>query len=818
MKFIAHIREDGTEQSVKMHLDNVAWYSELCAEKIGLGACGRLVGQLHDVGKYSNNFTEYIKTVVANHELHIKGPDHSTAGAILLLSRLTSNSTSIEILTAQILAETILGHHGGLGDIVDGEGKSPFLQRIEKLNNNKEYGCSYNEAIENFSKFYDLTEIDALLREAAKEIASLFRKTQFNNAEYIVGLVCKYLFSCLIDGDRYDTATFMDGIKMKSIENNLAIWDQLGKEFELKIKSFDHSTHINLLRKKISDSCYERANCDVGVYTLNCPTGSGKTLASFRWALAHAKAKRKNRIFYIVPFLAIIEQNAQEIRKMFPHINTDNIIQEIHSGKELDDSMDTDSTKCPLGKKYADLMTERLEAPIIFTTLVRFLNTFFASGTKNIRGIHRFTNSIIIFDEIQSLNPQFIQIFNELIEFLTKTCKATVLLSTATQPLLDKVHSLGDHQLSSITLAPDSELSCCNDQLRKEFKRVEFYDITNKNRKMTTEEIAELVWKEAKGTGNVLVVLNTKKAVENLYLKVKELFNADLAKENFALQVLTTNIYPKDRQKRIYDIKQNLAKQKKMIVISTQLIEAGVDVSFDVVFRSVAGLDSIIQSGGRCNRHGNNTTGKLGKVYIINPEDENVNSLYDIKLGQAATNKLLLVDSKEYGGDLATSVVIETYFKWYLLEQSKRKYTIDVGNNYKIPLYNLLANNKQLCYEFEKANKANYPNYTLFLHQSFATAAARFKAITDYGISVVVLTDESSGLLEKMQYSGSIEKAKLYKRALGAFSVNISPEYFEQLKPAITCYEKYEVFVLDSACYDSVLGVKNMLSQKILII
>ncbi|MEG0832341.1 MAG: helicase-related protein, partial [Acidaminococcaceae bacterium] len=278
--------------------------------------------------------------------------------------------------------------------------------------------------------------------------------------------------------------------------------------------------------------------------------------------------------------------------------------------------------------------------------------------------------------------------FNELLGFLTKLCHATVLLSTATQPLLDKM----PQELTSIELAPENEISGCGQSMHDLFKRTEFVNLT-KTKKMTVDNISKLVWEQALADGNSLVILNTKSAVKQLYQKTLELFGDLIQAHGFQVYFLTTNLYPRARKERIEEIKAQLAASAKIIVISTQLIEAGVDVSFKNVFRSLAGLDNLVQSAGRCNRHGSNGAGDYGKIYLIEPDFEKINSLRDISIGKKVTKLLLQKGSLAYEQDLGSLKVIEGYFRQYLSEQEQAKnmkYAITTKRGIEVKLYDLL--------------------------------------------------------------------------------------------------------------------------------
>lgn len=804
----AHIR-NGEEQSVYTHLKNVAEYCGIYGQKIGLKSCGELTGWLHDIGKLTDEFEIYIRKASKLEDKPIKGPDHSTAGAVWIINNLSDKSTGIEGLTAQLIAVCIMSHHGGLVDIFDPRGGSPYLRRLDKLKEDEEWQRMYQQVLQEMEQELDIKYLKQLCLKAIDEVKVIFSRLKLSTKDipeqrYECGVLCKYLYSCLVDADRYDTATFMDGLSMQLPIDNKGLWCELGDRFEDKIKVFKADTEINKLRHSISKACYDNALKSTGVYTLNCPTGSGKTMASLRYALHHAKAHGKERIFYIIPFITITEQNAAEIRKILSVTEKDDLIEksilELHSAKE-EEAEDNEEEL-----REDELLAERMNAPLVFTTMVRFLNTFFASGTKNMRGIHAFAHSIIIFDEIQTISPKHIAIFNGVINFLTEVCHATVILSTATQPLLNRT----PQNIPNLLMEDDSELSGCNKEMNKQFKRTEIIDKTEigGNKK---ETVSSLVWECVQKNGNALVVLNTKSAVVNLYETMKESYGERAEEEKITFYVLSTNLYPNHRKKRIDEIRRKLKNNEKLIVISTQLIEAGVDISFKTVFRSLAGLDSIIQSAGRCNRHGENEQGVYGQVYLINPDFETLGALEDIKKGKKATEDLLEMyrnNKQELEGDLSSIKAIETYFTLYYRQQVDNMTYKFKEDNREFKMYELLSDNKVIKTDGEK-NLHIVKNSRTIINQSFKTATAHFEAIDSRGKSIVVQHGESKIYLEQLlSIKCYADKYKLLRK-LQSFVVNISEDTFRKLGEAVHYYEELGIYVLNEDYYDEVFGVST---------
>lgn len=801
---LAHIK-DNREQSVEQHLRNVAYYCRILGEKFELEACAELSGWLHDIGKMTTAFDTYIRNANRDGNNHQKGPDHSTAGAVWITQLGEKYKSPIAQLTAQIIAIVIMGHHGGLIDVIDLWGESPYINRLNKLKDDASWANQYKQVQHEMQQVLDIQKLQHLFDRANEEIQGIFgrlKKISHTPKEqrYYCGVVCKMLYSCLIDADRYDTATFMDGSQMKLPRNNQTLWEELTTRFEDKINQFPAHTEINLLRRKISESCYLNASKPKGVYTLNCPTGSGKTMASLRFALHHAKKYHKERIFYIIPFITITEQNTAEIKKILSSSNEDLLIEEnileLHSAKENESSTEE--------MNEAELVAERLEHPMIFTTMVRFLNIFFGSGTRNIRAAHQFANSVIIFDEIQTLSPKCIAMFNLLLNFLSELCNATIVLSTATQPLLNQT----PNEVPHLEIEADSEISGCTLAIYNAFKRTEIID-KRKIDGYSSQELSELIWMTAREEGNVLAVFNTKASVTEVYDTIKATYGEILEEEEYEIYVLTTQLYPKHRKQKIDDIRNKLKNNKHIIVLSTQLIEAGVDISFKAVYRSLAGLDSVIQSAGRCNRHGENGENQFGKAYVVNPNFEVLGALRDIKKSKEALEIVLELykqNSERFANDLSALAATKAYFaEYYRKQNSNMTYKFKVDRQVEYEMYDLLSDNKNLF----SAKYRRQQDKRIQLTQSFKSAGNYFKAIDEHGKSVIIPHREGKALvLQLISATMNRDKYKLLHK-LQAYTVNLSEGLFKELGNAITYYENLGIYVLNEAYYDEVYGVSK---------
>lgn len=809
---IAHITQDGRIHTVDEHLKSVAKYCEINAAKIGLGACGKLSGRLHDIGKFDDGFTEYIKAVSSGSDCKQKGPDHAFAGAVYVNELAKNFETSLSSLTAQIISIAVMWHHGGLKDIRDFEDNSLYLKRLEKVKDPK-WEKVYDNSLAEFHTYFSHEDMLALFKQATVEISEVLGKIKVctksaNERFFFFGLICKYLYSCLIDADWYDTAEFKDCKEIEHPNNNNDIWNTFSTRFEEKYRelSKNSNSEINRLRTVLSNNCLKSAELRTGIYALNCPTGSGKTLSSLRYALNHAETFHKDRIFYIIPLISIIEQNSKVIKEF---LEEDENILELHSavepeGRLLNDSSNSINNKEDRPTNDYELLTERMDSPIVITTMVRFLNTFFKGNARSNRAIHDFADSIIIFDEIQTIPIKCIGMFNSLVNFLVYICGATVVLSTATQITLDSKHGM-ENPLIGIS---DNEISNCTKEIRDKFIRVDFdmsmlYKETSKESKETNirmnsqEETVERIKNESFGNSSILCVFNTKKSTEIIYDELIKMQDSGGLDENISIYYLTTSLCPAHRSERIAEIKNALEEGKRIIVVSTQLIEAGVDVSFDVVFRALAGIDSIIQAAGRCNRNGNKIG--RGKVILINPNFENLDHLNAIRQGKISTEKLLSSFKKspdKYENRCDSQTAINEYFNNYLEKMSgKLKYPIKTeGKKDNVNIYDLLAQ-----------NGCRKPTETM-LNQAFETAGKHFEVIDSIGIPAVVPYKEGRELISEALSSCKLYSKKDFLRKLQKYTINISLNSENEINEYAIFNEELGVYFLKDGYYDNEKG------------
>jgi CRISPR-associated endonuclease/helicase Cas3 len=521
--FVAHVRGDGSIQSLESHLWSVSQLAGELAQKFGLHTHGELVGLLHDLGKYSAAFQAYIQsaTGLLNQDedeefvevAGLKGKiDHSTSGAQLIWQELVPQSHLGQI-AAQVLAVCIASHHSGLIDCLTQSVNAPaedlFTKRMNKSRDKTYFsevlGKADQKLLEAARSLMMRTEttqafqawIEKVLRNVPGS-APLNEKAQSPIFQQQVGLLVRSLFSCLIDADRIDTADFEHpGLAKRRLRGNYVAWEVLIQRLEAHLSGFKPRHPIDALRQDISRHCLEGAVRDKGIYTLTVPTGGGKTLASLRFALHHALKHGMDRIVYVIPFTSIIDQNAQVVRKILEPEGVDagSVVLEHHSNLTPEQQ-----------SWRSKILSENWDAPVVYTTSVQLLETLFGAGTRGARRMHQLANAVLIFDEIQSLPINCVHLFNNAMNYLADFCGSTVVLCTATQPLLDQV----DAHKGAIRVPQGNELMPDVQQLFDDLKRVE---VVNRRKPggWLQDEIATLANEQIETSGSCLVIVNTKK-------------------------------------------------------------------------------------------------------------------------------------------------------------------------------------------------------------------------------------------------------------------------------------------------------------------
>lgn len=773
MAYIAHKREsDGACQCVESHLREAGENALLLTSKLGVPDAGRLLGILHDLGKYSSAFQRYIQSATGEINpdedayVDFKGLrgkiDHSSAGAQWIWDYCKKLNRPGQ-LVGQVLSLCIASHHSGLIDCLQPDGDDGFLKRINKGDEKTHKIECLANAEDSYGKVLESILDDELIKSIFNQLQNLSRNKDEplpkTIAFFNLGLWTRMLFSCLIDADRINSADFEYPENSIHRNNVPPDWSIPISRFEQALDAFEGKKPIDQLRGAISNTCKTRAKDPQGIFSLTVPTGGGKTYASLRYAMHHARHHKLDRIIYIIPFTSIIEQNAQEIRKVLECPN-DKFPWVLEQHSNLEPEHQTWHSK---------LVGENWDSPIVMTTMVQFLEVLFSGGTRGTRKLHQLANSVLIFDEIQTLPIKCTHLFCNAITFLTNYCNTSSMLCTATQPLLDQLKSPEKGQL---IIPPENELVSDVPKLFNELKRV---DISNKVKPKgwSLEEITNLAMTEFDDQGSCLVIVNTKAWAQQLFQTLKPKVDSD------AIYQLSTNLCPSHRKAILSLVSQRLDKELPVLCVSTQLIEAGVNIDFASVVRFLAGLDSIAQAAGRCNRH---ALREKATVHVINPAQENIDLLPDIKVGRDKALRVL----DEGFPELLAPDAISQYFKYYFYDRAdEMTYPVmDKHSGLQDNLLNLLSDNKM------NIGKNNNPH---LLKQSFMTAGKAFKAIDSPTQAVIVpFGEEGKELIAELcsvAHSFDVKHYRQLLRQAQKYSVNVFPNVWKQLQAADAVHE-----------------------------
>ena len=536
---------------------------------------------------------------------------------------------------------------------------------------------------------------------------------------------------------------------------------------------------------KKSDLCRKAAETDQNLYRLTVPTGAGKTLSSLRFALYHAQKTKKQHIIYIAPFNSILEQNAEEIRKA---IGNTSAVLEHHCNVICEEDEE---------EKYRSL-TETWDSPVIVTTAVQILNTLFSNQKSCIRRMHTLCNSIIIFDEVQAIPIKCVELFNLAVNFLSKFCNTTVILCSATQPSLAQ---LGENNVCKCI-----EMSGTSEKYAEVFKRNDIIDVTDLYPGgMEIEDLSNFLLEKTELYQSTLAIVNTTTCALKTFQRLKE-----ICPQEYILFHLSNNMCPQHKLDVLELIKKSLKdRTKKVICVSTQVVEAGVNFSFGCVVRSKAGLDNVIQAAGRCNRH--KELGRMGVVFIvqISEKAENLNHLQEIRNAQAALQKVLEAFKTEpykFKNRLDSEEAIRFYYSNYYkqIRTNETKFPVD---EYSTTIVDLLGENKSGRLQYRRANNSELKTK---LPQAFLTAGQAFEVIAnDYKVNVIVpYSDEVKELLNEVSQNYlNLDEQRRILRKLQRYTVGISEKRKEQLGNAV--YKSYngELFILCDGYYDRDVGV-----------
>ena len=773
MSYPAHINFDGNVQSCRDHCINVADMASEWLAPLQLQHTGFLAGILHDCGKFTDDFRDYMQKSARGESVTKGSVIHTFSAVRFLLEKYHESAPEMQVLAAEIMACAVGSHHG-LFDCFDPDGNSGMEHRLKKQ-------PAYDRtAIDHFLKeCIPEDELDRRFGLAVTEIGGYTEKilkiSQKEETHFYLSLLTRLITSAVIDADRRDTASFMNGAKGDSVPADRDLWRKCSETLKHHLDQFPDQTEIQHARKAFSSLCHDAADLPHGIYRLNLPTGAGKTLSGLRFALRHAELRGQQRIFLISPLLTILDQNADAVRKA---IDNDSIILEHHSNVIADRDSETERDR------YGYL-TETWDVPIVITTMVQFLNTLFLGKTSSIRRFHALANSVIVIDEVQTVPGKMLTLFNLAMNFLSEICGSTVVLCSATQPEFGNI----DHRLHI------AERDIIPEQVLKKYEGVFKRNTVIDRGSLRIEEIPDFVKGLSASHQSVLAVCNKKSEAVSVY---KALGDTDAK-----CMHLSASMCMAHRKEILSQIRSALARQEKVICISTQVIEAGVDISFDAVVRLSAGLDSIVQAAGRCNRNGENASDS--PVYIVNCANENLTALKEIKSAKDATGNLLYAYQKDparFDNDLSSAKAVSFFYQrlYGEMRQGYRDYTVGGYPS----LYSLLSDNRS----YYRPQNGNY-----LMRQAFKTAGSLFEVFDTGQQSVIVPYGEGASLIAELEACQNRQFAahelKKLLDAVKPYCISVFEYQRRNLAKAGAMRELFggQILVLDQAYYDKNTGL-----------
>lgn len=697
-EFIAHVRknDDGNWASphlLSKHLDGTAKLAETYAAKFQSGKWGKAAGFAHDTGKGRFVWQNYIRLKSGfDDEAHLESKlgkmPHAIHGAKLVEELFGKG-------LGRFLAYCIAGHHTGLPDWSSAEGAGQSSLQFQE------------------TQVKDLNDIAAFILDKIKS-----SKPESPPWKFIKGLDLslwiRMLYSSLVDADFLDTESYMDNVQASSRGGYCSMSELLERfnQFAKQLDETSEDTRINEIRRDIRKKCVQVAGEPQGVFSLSVPTGGGKTLSSLAFGLEHAVKHNLDRIIYVIPYTSIIEQNADVFRSA---VGKDQVV-EHHS------SLDEDSSTLK-----SRLASENWDAPVIVTTSVQFFESLFAAKSSRCRKLHNIVNSVVILDEAQLVPVEYLSPILETMQLLVEHYHVSFVISTATQPAFGEriVDGKLFNGLKNIKEIMGDDVGTLHDSLKRVHVQLpqDLYAVSN------WEEIAE----ELKQHEQVLCIVSDRKSCRELHGLMPE--------GTFHLSALMCGQH---RSEIIESIKRKLKNKESVRVISTQLVEAGVDMDFPVVYRALAGLDSIAQAAGRCNREGK--LSGLGKVIVFNaPKKAPMGIL------RKAADTTRSIFSAAYQDPLE-HILFERYFS----ELYWKANSLDSKE-----IISLLSPDQQECSVY------------------FRTAAEKFRIIDDsLQKTILIRYGESERLIELLKSKGPDRRLI---RKLQRYTVNVYNIDFNQL-------------------------------------
>ena len=667
-------------QTNEDHMNGVAKLAASFATAFGMCTWGRMLGLLHDIGKESTAFQQHImKESGYAPDIKVKGDYHHAFIGAAIARKLYGKSYD------NFLANQILSHHTGL---------------------------------------HDTDELEAdLTKQIPGEIDTDVEKLQLERPPFQSLSRCDFhhlsrmLYSCLVDADYLDTESFMDrqSAALRGCKDGLETLLSLLERHLEGLKTSAKASEVNTIRNKVQQRCRDMANGPIGFYSLTVPTGGGKTLSSVLWAIRHALHNGQRRVIIAIPYTSIIVQTAAVLRCIFGDEN----VLEHHS------NVDADEIKNEVQREKMRLATENWDYPIIVTTNVQLFESMFSNRPSKCRKLHNIVDSVLILDEVQTLPTDYLKPIVDSLNTYNRLFRMSVLFTTASQPVLSGLIEGCNPRCAFKGIDNMKEIIPKSFNLHDKLRRVRL-DIDDSGR--TYDEVAGMLCRHKR----VLCIVNTRRDAKELYCR--------LPQEGITLH-LSKNMCPAHIAETISRMKAALQDEKNEVirVVSTQLVEAGVDIDFPVVYRQEAGLDSLLQAAGRCNREGKNG---ICTTHVFSLTKEHHLSGEILKGNNARKN--VIGNPDWFAPDTMTE-----YFKQFYCQHD----TFD-KNSMKSYLYNKVSD----IY--------------------FKKAAEHFRLIDEKGTNVIVCWKNSMDLVQELLQSGA---SYILMKKLAKYSVNINKQNFDAL-------------------------------------
>ncbi|BAL68713.1 putative CRISPR-associated protein cas3 [Streptococcus mutans LJ23] len=785
---LAHKNNTGEEQSLEDHSFNVANKAREDAEFIGQGDLLFLLGMFHDLGKADEKFQNKL---TKNPTMHV---DHAYAGAKYLYEKIKIRLSAKGVDKAtrlqfnEIVAYVIAAHHG-MFDIVDLESEQHAYNKLRNRIARPKSDYHFDSDVTNFANFletklehYGYQDLGMLIDKSFENYQQALSKLDCQDSSeevYYQSCFVRLYLSLLKNADILDTINAY-GLLINPLkqEEKIRLNRSYLEAIEKKYGEFGSPiTRLNEIRSQIAERVKSRGESDsTGIYRLDLPTGAGKTNLSMRYAFHQLVDQDRSRFFYITPFLSVLEQNAAEIRK----VTGDAGVLEHHSNviRQTDDNDEKEML-------MSEYLIDSWDSQVILTSMVQFFQTLFKTRSANIRRFSSLIDSVLILDEVQSLPIEVTTLFNLSMNFLNKVMNTTIILCTATQPAYDSTTI--NHRISYG--GKDGESADIIDLTHEEkevFSRTELRKFDENNQHSNLSDLVDFVLENDE---SILAIFNTKKTVDKFYTLLKELTDRPIYQ-------LSTNMCAQHRLDIISEIKQGLEDGLPLICISTQLIEAGVDVDFNHVIRSYAGIDSIVQASGRCNREGKRDKGQVTLINLTS-EEENISPLKEIKAKKDATEYIL----HKISSPIDTSLLNRDFFEYYYANnQGSMDYPLEHDGE---SVYDYLSVN---FYQKKVGFKGK-------LKQAFKTAGLKMNLINNETIGILVPYKDAVEkllVLEELCESDypseeDYQTIKILLKALQPYTVNVRER--DLLLEATKSYLNGQIQILPKCYYNDNKGI-----------